>query len=304
MRFLRRYGPIVPLLALIVVGTYLLTRWAGEQANPPPRLLPLQTPLILREAPPAEQPIARYPALDPRIVGALERSSGYGPPALELLPGVASIGAYLPRSGEALLELPLPSPTPTPLPFPTPAPLPIPTRAAPASPPPPLIVTATPSFVPGPAQPVPTIASVSVVSYYPTTIPNPAAQQVAECAPRGLPVSGVLTQRLHANHPGIDLGVPKGAPVVATHSGMVVYAGWSDVGYGYLVVIQAGRFITYYAHNSALNVESGRAVQMGAVIAFSGSTGNSSGPHVHYETRIDDVVVDPLTFEARGYKAC
>jgi len=309
MRFLRRYGPFVPLLVLLVVGSYLLTRWAGEQANPPPRPLPLQTPIVLRDAPPApDLPIARYPALDVRIIGALERSSGYGPPALEVLPGIAPIGLYLPRSGDALLELPLPSATPSPLPFPTPAPLPIPSSAPPApaaATPPFIIVTATPSSTPAlAALPSPTLDTVAVVSYYPTTLPNAAAQQAEECAPLGLPVGGVLTQRLHAYHPGIDLGVPSGTPVIATHSGLVVYAGWSDVGYGYLVVIQAGRFITYYGHNSALNVEAGGAVQVGAVIAFSGSTGNSSGPHVHYETRISDVAVDPMTFEARGYRAC
>ena len=296
MRFMRRYSPIVPLLVLIVVGTYLLTRWAGGQADLLPRLRPLQTPIVLRDAPPADQTISRYPALDSRIIGALERSSGYEPPALELVPGVAPIGAYLPRSGDSLLELPLPTATPTPLPFPTPTPMPIPTSASPI-----LIITATPSLVP--AQPEAPVVPL-VISYYPTTIPNAAAQRLAECAPRGFPVSGVLTQRLHANHPGIDLGVPKGTPVVATHSGLVVYSGWSEVGYGYLVVIQAGRFITYYAHNSALNVEAGKPVAVGAVIAFSGSTGNSSGPHVHYETRIDDVAVDPLTFESRGYRAC
>ncbi|MCS6836667.1 MAG: M23 family metallopeptidase [Anaerolineae bacterium] len=302
MRFLRRYGPIVPLLALIVVGTYILTRWAGEQADDLPRVRPLQTLVVLRAAPPADQPAARYPALDPRIIGALERSSGYGPPALELVPGIAPIGAYLPRSGDALLELPFPTATLTPLPFPTPTPMPIPV-SAPTALPPPVIVTAAPSLVPASVQREAIIAPM-VFSYYPTTIPNAAAQRVAECAPRGFPVSGVLTQRLHASHPGIDLGVPRGTPVVATHSGMVVFAGWSEVGYGYLVVIQAGRFITYYAHNSALNVQAGKPVQVGAVIAFSGSTGNSSGPHVHYETRIDDIAVDPLTFETRGYAAC
>ena len=75
-------------------------------------------------------------------------------------------------------------------------------------------------------------------------------------------------------------------------------------GYGNLVVIHSGHFITYYGHNTSFNVKKGDFVNKGAVIAFSGSTGHSSGPHVHYETRINDVTVDPLTFEARGYHSC
>lgn len=124
------------------------------------------------------------------------------------------------------------------------------------------------------------------------------------CAPAGLPVSGILTQRYHAYHSGIDIGVPIGTAVIATHSGEVLFAGWSTVGYGYLVIIQNGPFITYYAHLSNFNVKAGDEIGAGSVIAWSGSTGNSSGPHVHYETRLNDVPIDPLTFEQRGYASC
>jgi murein DD-endopeptidase MepM/ murein hydrolase activator NlpD len=117
-------------------------------------------------------------------------------------------------------------------------------------------------------------------------------------------VSGVLTQRYHRWHIGIDLGVPLNTPVVASHSGTVTFAGWSDIGYGYLVIVQSGSFITYYAHQTSLNVVAGQSVARWSVLGWSGSTGNSSGPHVHYETRINDVPVDPLTFEQRGYGTC
>lgn len=139
--------------------------------------------------------------------------------------------------------------------------------------------------------------------YYPTTAPN---WQVGggNCAPAGLPVAGILTQRMHTAHPGIDLGVPNGTPVIATHSGTVIYAAWSDIGYGYLVVVQSGSFMTYYGHNTSFNVSAGMNIAKGTVIAFSGNTGNSTGPHVHYETRIQDVPVDPLSFESRGYGSC
>jgi murein DD-endopeptidase MepM/ murein hydrolase activator NlpD len=90
----------------------------------------------------------------------------------------------------------------------------------------------------------------------------------------------------------------------ATHSGQVLFAGWSTVGYGNLVIIQNGAFITYYAHLSRFNVVDGQQVGAGSVIAWSGNTGNSTGPHIHYEVRINDVPVDPHTFEARGYPWC
>ena len=124
------------------------------------------------------------------------------------------------------------------------------------------------------------------------------------CAPTGLPLDGILTQRFHRYHSGIDIGVPSNTPVLATHSGQVTFADWSDIGYGYLVIIQNAQFITYYAHNTSFNVNSGDLVGQGSIVAWSGSTGNSSGPHVHYETRINDIPVDPLTFSSRGYQSC
>jgi murein DD-endopeptidase MepM/ murein hydrolase activator NlpD len=102
----------------------------------------------------------------------------------------------------------------------------------------------------------------------------------------------------------MDIGIPLGTPVLVTHSGVVTFAGWSEIGYGYLVIVQNQQFITYYAHNTSFNVTVNQYVAKGSIIAFSGSTGNSSGPHVHYETRINDVPVDPMTFEDRGFATC
>lgn len=124
------------------------------------------------------------------------------------------------------------------------------------------------------------------------------------CAPEGLPVTGVLTQRFHGYHSGIDVSAPLGTPVVATHSAEVIFAGWSIYGYGYLVILQNDIFITYYAHLTNFNVQNGDRVGVGSLIAWSGSTGNSTGPHVHYETRINDAPVDPLSFTSRGYTGC
>jgi murein DD-endopeptidase MepM/ murein hydrolase activator NlpD len=134
--------------------------------------------------------------------------------------------------------------------------------------------------------------------------PPPAAYGGDNCAPRGLPVDGILTQRYHPWHIGIDQGIPVGTPVIATHSGRVIFAGWSTVGYGNLVILQNGPFITYYAHLSEFNVVVNEIVGAGSILAWSGNTGNSTGPHLHYEIRINDQPVDPLTFERRGYGWC
>jgi murein DD-endopeptidase MepM/ murein hydrolase activator NlpD len=134
-------------------------------------------------------------------------------------------------------------------------------------------------------------------------IPTPT-RSLENCAPAGMPLSGPLTQRFHYRHIGIDIGVPIGTPVLTTHSGRVTYAGWSDRGYGNLVVVENGRFSTYYGHFDTVYVAVGQWVDSGGVLGLSGNTGNSTGPHLHYETRIDDVPVDPLTFELRGYPHC
>ncbi len=87
-----------------------------------------------------------------------------------------------------------------------------------------------------------------------------------------------------ANHYGIDIDGETGDPIYATDSGVVVYAGWNDWGYGNLVVIDHGNgWQSLYAHLSALNVSCGSYVTQGEVIAAMGSTGNSTGSHLHFE---------------------
>jgi len=111
------------------------------------------------------------------------------------------------------------------------------------------------------------------------------------------PVSGYITQGFWNNHRAIDIGSWLGNPVVASDSGYVVYAGWDRTGYGNLVIIDHGNgYRTYYAHLSAIYVRIGDSVGQGQQIGAVGSTGRSTGPHLHFEIRYRNVQRNPLGF--------
>lgn len=96
-------------------------------------------------------------------------------------------------------------------------------------------------------------------------------------------------------HPGIDITAKVGDPIYAADSGVVIYAGWNNWGYGNLVVIDHGNgWETWYAHNSEIYVGCGQAVYQGGVIAAAGSTGRSTGPHLHFETRFQGTLPNPF----------
>jgi murein DD-endopeptidase MepM/ murein hydrolase activator NlpD len=114
--------------------------------------------------------------------------------------------------------------------------------------------------------------------------------------PYGRPVGGVLTQNFHPGHNGLDFGVEQGTPVKATMDGKVVYAGWNNEGYGNLVIVENGPYRTFYAHLSEVPVTVGQEVKGGTVVGLSGTTGNSTGPHLHYEVRENGQVIDPTSF--------
>jgi murein DD-endopeptidase MepM/ murein hydrolase activator NlpD len=87
-----------------------------------------------------------------------------------------------------------------------------------------------------------------------------------------------------ANHPAIDIAAGMGTAIYATDSGVVVYSGWNDWGYGNLLIIDHGNgWQSIYGHLSQVNVGCGAAVIQGQVVALAGSTGNSTGPHLHFE---------------------
>lgn len=99
-------------------------------------------------------------------------------------------------------------------------------------------------------------------------------------------------------HPAIDIAGDTGNAIFASDAGVVVYSGWNDWGYGYVVVLDHGNgWQSLYAHLSQINVGCGQSVAQGAVIAAMGSTGNSSGPHLHFEMMHDEYgKVNPLNF--------
>ena len=146
--------------------------------------------------------------------------------------------------------------------------------------------------------------NATVVVFSRSPAPAFAGARSGALLPAGLPVSARLTSgfgmRAHPirggmrNHSGVDLAAPYGSPIVATADGVIGTAGWSG-GYGLLISISHGDGVqTRYGHLSRLNVAAGQQVRRGDVIGFVGSTGQSTGPHVHYEVRVNGVATDPL----------
>jgi len=125
--------------------------------------------------------------------------------------------------------------------------------------------------------------------------------------PSRMPVEGVrlssdFGMRVHPvvggrrAHKGIDLAAPVGTPIYATADGVVSRADWFS-SYGLYVSIEHGGSIeTRYGHMSRLNVAAGQEVRKGDIIGFVGSTGRSTGPHLHYEVRVEGVAVNPVPY--------
>ncbi|MBN4081016.1 M23 family metallopeptidase [Caldithrix abyssi] len=124
-----------------------------------------------------------------------------------------------------------------------------------------------------------------------------------ENIPSLIPVEGYLTQEMIENHEadirqhyGVDIAVPTGEPVMASAGGQVVFSGWTPE-LGNLVVIYHGNdYFTYYGHNELLLVDPHQSVSRGDIIATSGNSGMSSGPHLHFEIWKEGQAVDPLSY--------
>jgi murein DD-endopeptidase MepM/ murein hydrolase activator NlpD len=115
------------------------------------------------------------------------------------------------------------------------------------------------------------------------------------------PIKGYVTRRYNSTggeksddyHPGIDIAAQRGTPILACADGIVVTVGWDET-YGNMIVVDHGYGIyTLYGHNSRNLVKEGERVTRGQTIAFVGSTGKSSAPHLHFEIRENGIPVDP-----------
>jgi murein DD-endopeptidase MepM/ murein hydrolase activator NlpD len=97
-----------------------------------------------------------------------------------------------------------------------------------------------------------------------------------------------------SGHLGIDIAAGTGAPIYAADSGVIVFAGWATGGYGNTVIIDHGNgYQTLYAHLNSVAVGCGNSVQQGAIIGYAGSTGNSTGSHLHFEVRYQGGFISP-----------
>lgn len=136
---------------------------------------------------------------------------------------------------------------------------------------------------------------------------SPAKPTTRSSIPAGLPFYGRITSPFgwrvspfiagaRTYHKGMDIACPIGTPVHATQAGRVIVAGWTDT-YGITVMIDHGKgWTTIYGHNSKLKVKIGQYVDQGQTISLSGSTGPSTGPHIHYEVRHNGVPVNPANY--------
>jgi murein DD-endopeptidase MepM/ murein hydrolase activator NlpD len=111
------------------------------------------------------------------------------------------------------------------------------------------------------------------------------------------PTRGYISQYFRTYHRGLDIANAIGTPIAASDGGYVTFAGWSNIGYGYMVQIDHGNgFSTLYAHLSQWYVSPGQSVARGQIIGAMGSTGNSTGPHLHFEIRYGGVPQNPLLY--------
>jgi murein DD-endopeptidase MepM/ murein hydrolase activator NlpD len=131
-------------------------------------------------------------------------------------------------------------------------------------------------------------------------------RDIYQATPKGWPVKGRISSSYgYRDHPrtgrkdfhtGMDIAANSGEPVRATADGVVSFAGWSG-GNGNLIALEHGfEYSTYYAHNKSVLVKVGQRVKRGDIIGHVGSTGNSTGPHLHYEVWKKGKAVNPYTF--------
>jgi murein DD-endopeptidase MepM/ murein hydrolase activator NlpD len=168
----------------------------------------------------------------------------------------------------------------------------------------------------GEAPLVPTLGqSLAEYSYLRTTnvagrSRNIFARADANLLPAGWPIMGRLMDGFGhrmdpfsgegAMHTGVDISAPMGTPIKATADGIVMYANW-NAGYGRCVIVDHGNgYQTLYGHMSHIDVVDGQEIRQGEVVGLVGSSGRSTGTHVHYEVRVHSTPVNPYRFLARS----
>ena len=125
-------------------------------------------------------------------------------------------------------------------------------------------------------------------------LPRPAPSAAFSIA---WPIVGTVSGDFDATHPALDIGAPYGSTVYAADDGTITYADWAQTGYGYTIIIDHGDGrSTWYNHLKGTLLEAGNFVPRGTPIGEVGSTGHSSGPHLHFELRIDGEAVDPMAY--------
>ena len=149
-------------------------------------------------------------------------------------------------------------------------------------------LTADALIHPGQELRIPLVPGGSLSS--PEIIPGNATRQF------GWPVQGWISTHFLSGHPGLDIAADHGVPIYAADGGVVRSAGWND-GYGNQVVIDhRNGYVTTYGHLSSFSVWPGQLVAKGAIIGRNGSTGRSTGPHLHFEVIRNGYYVNPLDF--------
>ncbi len=144
-------------------------------------------------------------------------------------------------------------------------------------------------FVPG--AEVPAMKRITA----PRSIPIPG-QLPARTGRLSWPVNGVLTQYFWWGHTGVDLAAPYGTTIGSSDDGVVVATGWVAVGGLRVCVQHSGGLQTCYYHTSAVYVTPGQTVARGQALAAIGMTGVTTGPHVHWEVKLNGVAVNPLAY--------
>ncbi|MCR4963985.1 MAG: M23 family metallopeptidase [Firmicutes bacterium] len=168
-------------------------------------------------------------------------------------------------------------------------------------------LTARSAAYPGQTLRIPLAEEVSAVAGSPLAAEEETAWVAAALASRlgetsfAWPLSGVITspfgKRSRGWHSGLDIAAGRGTPIAAAAAGQVIEAGWKNDAYGYAVMLRHDRrLVTLYAHCDELWVQEGQWVAQGQTLGLVGLTGHTTGPHVHFEVRLNGECVNPLEY--------